>query len=115
MEQIFKRIKNERLNADAKFGEQNHNLTDWIAIIGEEYGEAAREAVDFKFKNPVDGGFLGMVKPTKSTQRKRLKNYENELIQLAGVTIAAIESLHRNEFVEYGHLPGKESPKQLES
>ena len=44
--QIIKEIKAERERQDAKFGEQNHAPIMWLAILTEEVGETAKEAVD---------------------------------------------------------------------
>ncbi len=98
MNQVLKAIEAERKKQNAKWGEQNHNLVEWIAILGEEFGEASTEAVDYHFANQPKGehfdtdsiGFEGL-------QKTRLENYRKELIQLAAVAVQAIASLDRNE------------------
>ena len=70
---ILDDIQNERHRQDAKWGEQNHSPEKWMVILGEEYGEACRHV--------LEGSGL---------------KYRDELIQVAAVAIAAIESLMRN-------------------
>ena len=65
----------ERESQDNKWGEQNHHPVYWIAVIAEEHGEAAKKAIEFKFEN-----------------------YREELVHLAAVTLAAIESLDRDKW-----------------
>jgi NTP pyrophosphatase (non-canonical NTP hydrolase) len=72
--QIYKEIKQERKSQNKKWGEQNHKPEKWLAILGEEYGEACKSAIEFD----------------KSSYRK-------ELIQVAAVAVAAIENLDRGE------------------
>lgn len=67
-------LRVEREHQDKEWGEQNHEPAYWLAILVEEVGEAAKEIVDY---NPY--------------------NLRNELVQIAAVAIAAIESLERNE------------------
>ncbi|WP_320053956.1 MazG-like family protein [uncultured Acetobacteroides sp.] len=84
MDSIFEEIKNERLAQDAKWGEQNHKPIEWVAILTEEVGEVSKEALENHFKEyyrDVD----------------RLANYRKELIQVAAVAVAMIESLERNK------------------
>lgn len=66
-------IKLERKKQDEKWGEQNHEPLYWIAILVEEVGEAAKEALENK-----------------------LSKYREELVQCAAVCVAAIESFDRN-------------------
>ena len=98
MENIISEIKNERIRQNKKFGEQNHNPVEWIAILTEEVGEASKEAVDFHFQYGLDG-----LKQEKrfavidGIQSDRIQRLRKELIQVAAVTVQIIESLDRNE------------------
>lgn len=89
-------ILDERRRQDKKWGEQNHGLCGWIAILTEEVGEAAREACDYELNNDPIG-------------ENTLDRYREELIQVAAVAIAAIECLDRKRFQElqkqYDSLP----------
>lgn len=76
---VFDEIKQERIRQDAKWGEQNHSPNDWLMILGEEFGEVCKAALEAKFG--------------KGT----LREYRNELIQVAAVSIAMIECFDRND------------------
>tara|TARA_Y100000994_G_C15703639_1_gene446377 strand:- start:9580 stop:9816 length:237 start_codon:yes stop_codon:yes gene_type:complete len=70
---IINLILEERQNQDIKWGEQNHNIYKWLAILGEEVGEANKAALDNNYDEII-----------------------TELIQIGAVTVAMIESLVRN-------------------
>lgn len=67
----------ERLRQDTKWGEQNHSPVWWHAILAEEVGELAKAILELQFAG----------KPTSAVRE--------ELIQVAAVAIAAIESIDR--------------------
>lgn len=67
-------IANERVNQDLKWGQQNHAPSFWITILAEEVGEAAHDSLEDYWQG-----------------------YRAEMIQVAAVAVAAIESLDRNE------------------
>jgi len=71
---VFDEIQAERDRQDEKWGEQNHAPATWMLIAGEEFGEAAKALL----------------------QDEGLK-YRWELVQLAAVCVAMIESFDRNE------------------
>ncbi|MBJ04857.1 MAG: hypothetical protein CMP65_03015 [Flavobacteriales bacterium] len=71
--EILDLILNERSNQDKKWGEQNHNVYKWLAILGEEVGEANKAALESKDSELI-----------------------NELIQISSVSVAMIESIYRN-------------------
>lgn len=60
-----------------KWGLQNHGVVQWMLILSEEFGEAAKEANEAYFRN----------KPTE--------DYRKELVQVAAVAINAIATLDR--------------------
>ena len=62
----------ERKRQDEKWGEQNHNPYKWIAILLEELGEASKDLLE----------------------NERIK-YRDEMVQVAAVALAAIESYDR--------------------
>ena len=70
---ILQLILEERQKQDKKWGEQNHNIYKWLAILGEEVGEVNKAALEDNYKDTI-----------------------NELIQIGAVTVAMIESLERN-------------------
>ena len=72
-DKIVKFIIAERARQDEKWGEQNHNIYKWLAILGEEVGEVNKAVLEDNYKDVID-----------------------ELIQIGAVTVAMIESLERN-------------------
>ena len=70
---ILANIKNERKKQDEKWGEQNHNIYKWLAILGEEVGEVNKAALEGKKNEIIE-----------------------ELIQVGAVAVAMIESIKRN-------------------
>ena len=92
MESILKEVQNERLRQNEKWGEQNRNVVEWVAILTEEVGEVAKEAVDFHFAN---GDVDVNLRAGESLQRQRIENYRKECIQVAAVAVQMVESLDR--------------------
>ena len=70
---VMQRIRNERSRQEAKWGQQNHDPLLWLAILGEEVGEANKAAIE------GEGG-----------------KYCKELVEVAAVAVAAVESYYRN-------------------
>lgn len=64
----------ERTLQDSKWGVQNHDWKTWYAILGEEFGETGRAI------NECDG-----------------PEYLAEIVQVAAVAVAMIESYVRND------------------
>lgn len=96
IQSVLEEVLIERIKQHSKWNEQNHQPIEWIAILTEEVGEAAKEAVDYHFKNPK--GELNECNANFSNlQKVRLANYRTELVQIAAVTVQMIESLDRNE------------------
>lgn len=80
-------IIEERKAQHAKWGEQNHPIEDWLMILKEEIGEANKHALEAKFvirEKDMD-----------------LQAYGIELIQIAAVGVAMIQSLERNELKRF--------------
>lgn len=82
--EIFK----ERDRQTEKWGKQEHSTVEWIAILTEEVGEAAKEAVDYHFINSYDKR-ISVVE----AQSQRLINYRKELIQVMAVAMQMVEDL----------------------
>lgn len=90
---VANEVVKERKKQHAKWGEQNLTPIEWIAILTEELGEASREAVDDHFDNPfMDSHGCST---TKEGQARRLSRYREELVQLAAVSVQALESFDR--------------------
>jgi NTP pyrophosphatase (non-canonical NTP hydrolase) len=73
-EKLMQEIADERIRQDAKWGEQNHYPARWVTILVEEVGEMA-----------------------KAILNEDLAHTRKELVQVAAVAIAMLESLDRNE------------------
>lgn len=74
---VLNDVLKERKRQDDKWGVQNHGVSDWMLILAEEFGEAAKEANEIRFRY------------------KDSSEYRAELVQVAAVCVAAIESLDR--------------------
>ncbi len=84
---VIAELLDERARQDAKWGIQDHHPFEWLAILGEEKGEADKAALETHFGNGDD----------------EYSAYRHELIQVASVAIAAIECLDRKN----RHYPQK--------
>lgn len=71
---VLNEVAVERARQDVKWGEQNHAPQKWLVILGEEFGESCRGSCE-----------------------RDLAQYRKELIQVAAVAVAAVESLDRNQ------------------
>jgi NTP pyrophosphatase (non-canonical NTP hydrolase) len=80
-DRVLGEVGAERARQDERWGEQNHAPIAWIAVLGEEFGEAAQAALN-----------LTWLERTGFDDRQALRR---ELIQVAAVAVAAIESLDR--------------------
>jgi len=95
MKHILNEIKKERERQDEKWGEQNHNLVEWSAILAEEFGEASKEALEYHFASQELNPSLP---ENRKVFRNKLKALRIELIQTAAVAVSFIESIERNEY-----------------
>ena len=98
MEDILKEIKDERLRQNKKWGQQNHNLVEWIAILSEEVGEASREAVDYHFNN-ISKGYVNKEGNPNPTGIDLIHAFRKEMVQVAAVSVQIIECIDRNYLV----------------
>ncbi len=82
-QRILDEVTVERKRQFEKWGDQIHTVTHWMAILGEEFGEADKEAVEFEALRPM---------PSR-TRRKEiiLECLRAELIETAAVAVAMIE------------------------
>ena len=76
----------ERHRQQAKWGQQNHVNSLWLAILTEEVGEAATACLDVNF---------AQVPSTLAATRQALRN---ELIQISAVAVQWVEKLDRERF-----------------
>lgn len=82
MKQVLIEVDHERHRQDKKWGIQNHCPADWLTILMEEVGEAAKAALETKLQKRHDAYGL----------------YRKELIHVAAVVIAMIECLDRGKW-----------------
>jgi NTP pyrophosphatase (non-canonical NTP hydrolase) len=75
----------ERIEQNRKWGQQNHAPIEWCAILGEEVGEVQKATLETHFAKQ------------HGVPENDYTNYRKELIQVAAVVFAMIESLDRNE------------------
>ena len=85
-------IFQERVKQDTKWGEQNHQDTEWASILMEEVGEAA-ECVNKSCIGPIED-------EEEAAEYRGL--LEIELIQVAAVAIAWLECIRRQDQGEQG-------------
>lgn len=86
-QEVLKEVLRERASQDAKWREQNHDPFTYLAILGEEVGEANKAAVDactWRINCEVKFGSL--------------TEYRKELIQVAAVAVAMVECLDRDKW-----------------
>lgn len=79
---IYEDILKELRRQDLKWGEQNHSPIEWLVILGEEFGEVCKEALDNKVKYESSGSGL--------------ENYREEVVQVAAVAIQMLRCLDRH-------------------
>lgn len=94
IDKIIDEIKAERERQDKKWGVQNHSPIEWIGILTEEVGEAAKEAVDYHFAKVNHKG--SDEKLIELEEGLTISNYRQELIQVAAVAVQMIECIDRN-------------------
>lgn len=99
MEKVFNDIVLERQRQNEKWGEQNHNTVEWIAILTEEVGEAAKEAVDYHFKNNIPNQKESChFNEDRDIQHFTLVRLRKELIEVAAVAVQIVECLDKKYF-----------------
>jgi len=72
-------VVHERLRQERLWGEQNYSNYKWSAVLGEEFGEACKAALEVDEFDPESRGEL-----------------RRELIQVAAVAVAWVEQLDRD-------------------
>lgn len=72
-------VSKERTRQDEKWGEQNNSILEWVGILGEEFGEVCKAAIEHEI--------LG---------NDTMDNLEEELIHVAAVAVSILECKERN-------------------
>ena len=78
----------ERKRQDAKWGEQNHDPFLYFTILGEEYGETCKAALEARFGLPTMDGIEAV----------RLAHLREEAVQTAAVALAIVECIDRKKW-----------------
>lgn len=81
-------VQTERDRQDAKWGEQNHLPEVWYAILGEEFGEVGTGILNATLQGQNE----------QLTRTEAWEQYREELIQVAAVAVAAVESYDRGNW-----------------
>lgn len=100
-ENVLNEVLIERERQDAKWGKnRTHTPLEWLMILGEEVGEANRAALQSHFNYPLPGEGIDLDDLHSSTERRKSRwnsEYRKELIQVAAVAVAMIESYDRSQ------------------
>jgi NTP pyrophosphatase (non-canonical NTP hydrolase) len=75
-------VLRERARQEAKWGEQRHGMTVWLAILQEEVGEAAHDTLQLRSLRAL---------PERHNQ---LVELADEVTQIAAVAVAWLEHIH---------------------
>ena len=86
---VIREVTDERQRQLDKFGQQDWHPAEWMLILGEEVGEANREALEHTFSDRFPEHY--------PSDPDRLHRLRKELVQVAAVACAIVESLDRNE------------------
>lgn len=89
---VLTEVSAERVRQNEKWGQQNHNPVEWVAILTEEVGEVAKEAADYAFRCGTEG--LSSIE-ADVLLKERLESYRTECIQVAAVAVQMVEVIDR--------------------
>jgi NTP pyrophosphatase (non-canonical NTP hydrolase) len=93
MRRILNEVADERIRQIEKWGEQNLRPSQWLAVLGEEYGEVCRAVCEMELVL------------TEKRDAKWWINYRMELVQLAAVAVQAVECFDRDAGRDLSQLP----------
>ena len=79
LHEVLREVSNERYEQEKKWGVQNHRCDLFYTILGEEVGEVGKAICEWLI--------------LKKGSREHI---EEELVQVAAVAVAMVESLRRN-------------------
>jgi hypothetical protein len=105
---VLEDIDDERRRQDAKWGEQNHDLTVWLTVLAEEVGEAGDALPGAADPLAISMGRAALAILHYRAAAGRAENVEgdtdpdawlakarNEFIQTAAVAVAIVEFIDR--------------------
>jgi hypothetical protein len=81
----------ERFRQEKKWGQQDHDPCVYLTILGEEYGEMCRAAIEARvaFRKVPSSGVL---------YDEHIRHLREEAVQTAAVALAIIECLDRGKW-----------------
>ena len=82
---VLVEVELERARQDNLWGEQNHAPLVWLPILLEEVGEVGKALNDWVHSPPEEVA-------------DAIANYRDELIHVAAVAVAAVESFDRGKY-----------------
>ena len=86
--EVLQNVLDERHRQDKKWGEQNHTISVYGHIVGEEFGEVSKAIVE-----------ILMDEVMYSTMNHELRvELRKELIQAAATAVAMVECMDRNRY-----------------
>ncbi len=88
-ERVLREVAAERARQTEKWGLPHHSLGHWWLILGEEIGEAAKEATEVVAEAS-----------SKAYAASCLELFRTELIQAIAVGVQIVEDLDRNKHLE---------------
>ena len=83
-------VAEERVRQDSKWGEQNHDLTVWMTVLGEEFGETCHASLHYRAAAGRAENVEGDTDPDAWLAKVR-----KEAIQTAAVAVAIVEFIDR--------------------
>jgi len=87
---VLEDIDDERRRQDEKWGEQNHDLTVWASVLGEEFGETCHAILHHRAASGGSENVEGDTDPSGWLEKVR-----SEAIQTAAVAVALVEYIDR--------------------
>lgn len=94
--QAIRMVIAERRRQDDKFGKQDHDLSWWMVILGEEFGETCEAICEYRWGDvarPSDHDSAHA-----PTRLARVNHTMAETSQVAAVGVAMIQAILRNEW-----------------
>jgi hypothetical protein len=79
-------VLDERARQDQRWGVQNHDPFLYLTILGEEYGEMCKAALEARFSKP------------DKNKEMLIAHLREEAVQTAAVALAIVECLDRDEW-----------------
>jgi hypothetical protein len=91
LQSVINEVIAERVKQDDKWGEQNHLPIVWNAILVEEVGEVSKALIEAAMHEKKQG----YIKHEQHVETRL------ELIQVAAVAVAMVQSIDRNQLHNY--------------